>query len=421
MIQYNTLVVMTGVCLLGAATGLVGLFAILRHRALTGDALAHAALPGICLAFMVTGERRLPVLLAGALATGVLGNITLAALRRFTRLKEDAALGTVLTVFFGTGIVLSRLIQNHFPGSAKAGLDSFLLGKTAGMTRGDLLWIAILAAGCLVTIVLFYKEFKLTSFDGDFANTLGWPVYRLDLLMMALVAVAVVIGLPAVGVVMIAAMLILPGSAARFWTESLSTMLWLSATFGFFIGLVGTLASANLDLLPAGPIIVLTGTSLFVISLLAGTKRGLVARWFLNRRFREELESRQLLLIAYEQHEQAMAAAGADAVDWSFTKEDVTARKSWSPRQASAVIERGILEGVVAPVNKNQFQWTDFGRRRAIEVTRGLLLWELFMKEHPDLAGSVVNLAEESVTNVLPPETVQELTSQLQARGRWPQ
>ncbi len=421
MIAYNTLVVLTGVSLLGAATGLVGVFAILRRRALTGDALAHAALPGICLAFMLTGERRLPVLLLGAFASGLLGNAVLAALRRYTKLKEDAALGIVLTVFFGLGVVLSRLIQNHFPGGNKAGLDSFLLGKTAGMTRGDLFWIATLAGICLVAVVLLYKEFKLISFDGDFASTLGWPVYRLDMLMMALIAVAVVVGLPAVGVVMIASLLILPGAAARFWTHHLSSMLILAGIFGFGIGLLGTMASTYLSLLPAGPIIVLTGTTLFVFSLLAGTSRGLVARWLLNRRFQEELEERQLLKIVFEKRESAAKKAQPPDVAWNFTREDITGRKSWSPRRAAAVINRGIVEGMIKFNAAQAYSLTEFGRRRSIEVTRGLRLWEMLLREHPDLAGPLANLGEESVTNVLPVETVKELTLQLQAEGRWPE
>jgi manganese/zinc/iron transport system permease protein len=392
----------------------------LRRRALTGDALAHAALPGICLAFMATGERRLPVLLAGAFVSGVVGNATLAALRRYTRLKEDAALGSVLTIFFGAGVVLSRVIQNSYPSANKAGLESFLLGKTAGMTRGDLYWIAALAAGCLITIILCYKEFKLTAFDGDFASTLGWPVYRLDMLMMALVAVAVVIGLPAVGVVMIAALLILPGTAARFWTEQLSIMLILAGTFGFGIGLVGTLASTYLALLPAGPIIVLTGTVLFLFSLLCGTKRGLVARWLLNRNFQQEWEGRQLLNVVFERREKLRPDI-KPSDGWSFKFDDIRARKSWSSHKASGVVQRGIAEGLIQPLGQQQYKLTDFGQRRAVEVARGMRLWELFLKENPDLAGSLVNLAEESVTNVLPPETVKDLTQKLQAERRWPE
>ncbi|MEX2027519.1 MAG: iron chelate uptake ABC transporter family permease subunit, partial [Pirellulaceae bacterium] len=184
-----------------------------------------------------------------------------------------------------------RLIQNQFSNGAQAGLESFIFGKTAGMTRGDVYLILIAAAICLATVLLLYKEFKVLAFDRGFASALGWPVFALDLLLMSLIALAVVIGLPAVGAVMMAALLIIPAAAARFWTDRLSKLLWLSAAFGLATGLIGTMLSATFDNLPAGPIIVLTGSAIFVVSLLLGIKRGLIARWVVHVRNRRDLRS----------------------------------------------------------------------------------------------------------------------------------
>jgi manganese/zinc/iron transport system permease protein len=281
---YNTLVVLAGVGLLGGAAGLVGTFAVLRRRALTGDALAHAALPGLCLAFLLVGRRELPVLLAGALVTGILGVALIAGLRRCTRIKEDAAIGIVLSVFFGAGVALSRLIQNWVPGGAKAGLDSYILGQTAGLSANDVLWIGGLAAGVGGVVLALYKEFQLIAFDPDFARVQGWPVFGLDLILSALIAVAVVIGLPAVGVVLMAALLIVPAVTGRLWAERLGTVLWLATLTGVGTGLVGTLVSAAQSRLPAGPVITLVGTAVFVVSLVLAPRRGLLARWWLNRR-----------------------------------------------------------------------------------------------------------------------------------------
>lgn len=288
-LTYNTLVVLVGSALLGAGAGVIGSFAVLRRRALTGDALAHAALPGLCLAFIILGQRNLPAMLAGALCTGVAGVAIISGLRRWTRIKEDAAIGIVLGVFFGAGIALSRLIQNLSTTGSKAGIDSYILGKTAGMTRGDVYLIAGMALASIGLVMLLYKEFKLTVFDPGFAQAQGWPVVRLDLLLMSLVAVAVVIGLPAVGVVLIAALLILPGAAARFWTDRLGRMLWLSALFGTFVGIAGTLFSAQYERLPTGPIIVLVAAGLFLVSLLFGPSRGIVAVAIRQLRFRRDL------------------------------------------------------------------------------------------------------------------------------------
>ena len=287
--NYNALVVLAGVSLLGASSGIIGAFAVLRKRALTGDALAHASLPGLCLAFLILRERNLTAMLFGALVSGVLGIAIISALGRWTRVKDDASIGAVLTIFFGLGIVLLKIIQNMEGIGSKAGLNSYIFGKTAGMTRGDVYVILAAALLCLAVMILLYKEFQLVSFDSDFARTLGWPVYAIDLLLMSLIAAAVVIGLPNVGVVLISALLIMPGAAARFWTDRLSTVLVLAGVFGLATGFVGTMLSAYYEQLPAGPIIVLTGATIFLVSMLLGARRGVIARLIEHFRFQRQL------------------------------------------------------------------------------------------------------------------------------------
>ena len=174
---------------------------------------------------------------------------------------------------------LSRWIQASVAEGSKAGLDSFILGKTAGMILSDVYWLAGIAAVSLFTIVACYKEFKLVAFDAEFARVQGWPAGWLDALLMGLIAITVVVGLPAVGVVLMAAMLILPAAAARFWTDRLGKMLVLSSALGATAGIIGVVASAGAEGLPAGPIIVLAATALFAISLTFGSRRGLVVRW----------------------------------------------------------------------------------------------------------------------------------------------
>ena len=296
--NYNTLVVLAGVSLLGATSGVIGAFAVLRKRALTGDALSHAALPGLCIAFIVLRERNLTAMLLGALASGVLGIAIISALSRWTRIKDDASIGIVLSVFFGLGIVLLKMIQNMEGVGSRAGLNSYILGKTAGMLLGDVYVILGASLMFLVMVLVLYKEFQLVSFDSDFARSLGWPVYGIDLLLMSLVAAAVVVGLPNVGVVLVSALLIMPGAAARFWTESLKSLLVLAGLFGFITGFVGTLLSATFSQLPAGPIIVLTGAVLFLISLLFGGRRGAIVRLREHWRFQRDLAEGRIAPLA---------------------------------------------------------------------------------------------------------------------------
>jgi manganese/zinc/iron transport system permease protein len=416
MLKYNTLIVLAGVSLLGASAGMVGSFAVLRKRALTGDALAHAALPGLCIAFLILRQRNVAAMLLGALATGVAGIMIISALRRWTRVREDAAIGSVLTVFFGSGIVLSKYIQNLSNIGSRAGLESYIFGKTAGMTRGDVYLIVVAGLLGLAAVALLYKEFLSISFDSEFARSLGWPVYFLDLLLMSLVALAVVIGLPAVGVVLISALLIMPGAAARFWTDRLGTLLILSGIFGFAVGLVGTWLSASLEQLPAGPIIVLSGTTLFVASLLFGKQRGILARWIDQRRFETMLGLRQLLRIAWEHQAEGPRAAAP------FSSADLLVRKTWTEHRAKRLLATAQSAGLVRPAatGTDLFELTPSGRDEALAATRGHRLWEAFLAEYPDQANSTANLASLSIEDYVPTAVVEQLTAQLQAAGRWP-
>lgn len=276
---YNTFLVLLGTGLLGAASGLIGSLAVLRRQALAGDVFAHAALPGLCIAFMIIGERNLYALLIGAFASGMVGLVLVSFITRTSRIKQDAALGIVLSTFFGLGIVLSRIIQNQTMAGSKAGLDSYILGKTAGIITSDVYLIGSVALVCLVVILLLFKELQMVTFDADFARSAGWPVRGLDLVLITLLGLVVAIGLPAVGVVMMAALLILPGVTARFWTDRLSTMLYLSAGLGVLTGAIGTFLSAHYANLPAGPIIVLVGAGFFLVSAIIAPRRGLIARW----------------------------------------------------------------------------------------------------------------------------------------------
>lgn len=278
VLTYNTLLVLAGTSLLGAASGLVGSLAILRRQALVGDVFAHAALPGLCLAFILVGERSLVALLTGGFISGVIGLLFVSAITRFSQIKQDAALGIVLSTFFGLGIVLSSIIQ-RLPTGQKSGIDSYIFGKTAGIIAQDVYLISISALLCLFAMMLLYKEFLSITFDADFAQAQGWPIKRLDTAIIGLIGLLVVMGLPAVGVIMMAALLILPGITARFWTERFSTMLWLGAMIGFVIGAVGTAFSAYYASLKAGPTIVLVGATFFLISAIIAPRRGLIARW----------------------------------------------------------------------------------------------------------------------------------------------
>ena len=286
-LPYNTRVVLLGVTLLGACAGVIGCFAVLRRRALVGDALSHSTLPGVAAAFLLAGGKHFSLMLLGAFVSGLLAIGALALLRRWTRIKEDAGIAIVLSTFFGAGVVLASVIQQSQE-SGQSGWDAFIFGKSAGIVWDDVQLIAILVAVTLVIVALCYKEFLLITFDPEFAKVQGWPARQLDFALMLLLLVAVVVGLPAVGVLLMAAMLIIPAAAARLWTQRLAAMLFLSAGIGVLAGVVGTFLSDRASV-PLGPSIIFVAAFLFAFSLLLAPRRGLIARWIARRRDREAL------------------------------------------------------------------------------------------------------------------------------------
>jgi manganese/zinc/iron transport system permease protein len=233
--NYTLRTIALGAAALGIISGVLGCFAVLRRQALLGDAMSHAALPGVVLAFMLTGSRAPLVLVLGAAIAGWLGALAVLTIVRMSRLKEDSAFGLVLSVFFAIGMVLLTIVQRSGTGG-QAGLDKYLFGQAAALVTSDVIMIVVLGTIVLALLALFWKEFKLLSFDLDYAASLGYPVRRLDILLTSLIVLAIVIGLQLVGVVLMSAMLVAPAVAARQWTNRLGTMTLLAGGFGAAAG-----------------------------------------------------------------------------------------------------------------------------------------------------------------------------------------
>ncbi len=303
---YNAALVAIGAALLGFAAGSSGTFLFLRKRALVSDAVAHATLPGVGIAFIVMvslgGDgRSLIGLLLGSAITAWIGLLLIEWIARHTRLSEDAAIGAVLGVFFGVGIVLLTIIQSMSAGR-QAGLEGFLLGSTAGMLFQDAVVIAVGGSLAVLAAWLLRRPMTLVAFDNEYAAAMGYDVRRIDLLMMGLVMAVTVIGLKLVGLILIVAMLIIPAVTARFWTERSNRVIWIAGAVGGVSGYLGAVLSASAPALPTGPIIVLVAASIFVFSLLFAPMRGVLAAVIRHRRFQARVHRRQGLLALAAQH-----------------------------------------------------------------------------------------------------------------------
>lgn len=288
--DYTFMIVAIGASLLGAVSGALGTYAVLRRQSLLGDAISHAALPGIAIAFLLTGSKTPLILVLGAAIAGWLGTLFIMSIVRMTRIKYDSALGIVLSTFFGFGLVLHTLIQRT--GNAnQAGLDTFLFGQAATILERDVFTIGILGGIAILITLIFWKELKLLVFDEGFAASLGFSTRALDILLTSLLVIAIVLGLQAVGAVLMSAMLVAPAVAARQWTDRLSVMVLLAAFFGALAGVGGTIISSSASRIPTGPTIVLCATVVVGFSIIFAANRGLLWDWIRQRRNRQDLNA----------------------------------------------------------------------------------------------------------------------------------
>jgi manganese/zinc/iron transport system permease protein len=281
--DYTFQTVALGSALLGLISGVLGSFAVLRKQSLLGDGVSHSALPGVVIAFILLGSKNTEILLLGALISGLLATLFIVSIVRYTRVKFDSALALVMSVFFGLGLVMLTYVQK-IPNSNQAGLKRFIFGQASTLLQRDILLMAICGLLLLALVLLFWKEFKLFTFDSDFAQSLGFSPKRLNLLLSFMIVLAIVIGLQAVGVILMSAMLITPAVAARQWTNKLWVMVILSALFGAVSGIIGTAASSLVPKLPTGPAIVICISAIVVISVLFAPGRGILNRIYVRRR-----------------------------------------------------------------------------------------------------------------------------------------
>ncbi len=416
--DYNTRLVVISTVVLGAAAGLIGMFLLLRKRSLMGDALSHATLPGIAVAFMVMaalgGSGKWFVgLLIGAAVAGLIGVGCVLVITRLTRLKEDTAMGVVLSVFFGLGTALLGVIQSMPQGNA-AGLESFIYGKTASMVYSDFLLVSGVCVAVVVICGLFFKELRLLCFDEGYAHAQGSSIWALDVLMLAMVTAVTVVGLQAVGLILIIALLIIPPAAARFWSDRLAVAMPLSAGIGAVSGWLGASISALTPDMPAGAVIVLVGSVFFILSMVFGSARGVWVRVVGHRRLIQKVGRQHLLRAVYEISERAInKTTGGGALTGTkpaVSFEQLLAARSWSGRQLRGLLSHAQRQGWIETHERgSRVRLTDQGAAHAARVVRNHRLWEMYLITHADIAPSHVDRDADQIEHVLSPGLIAKL------------
>ena len=397
--------VLLGAGVLGVVCGVLGSFTLLRRQSLLGDALAHAALPGVCVAFLITGAKTTPALFAGALVAGTLGALIVLAVVRGSKVKEDSAIGIVLSVFFGFGIVLLTYIQ-RLPQGNQSGLDSFLFGQAATLLASDVRLMTWIGIAVLAVVLLFYKEFKILSFDRAYAAALGLPVRRLEVLLTCLLVVVVVLGLQTVGVVLIVATLVTPAAAARQWTDRLGVMALLAAIIGGLSGAVGAVLSAGAPRLPTGPTIVLVASVVLVGSLAFSPRRGLLWAALRDHRLRLQIRRENLLKDMYRLGEESGAPRSARSLD------DLCGMRGQARRFVARTL-RGLAASGLVESAGGGWSLTADGLLAAERMVRKHRIWELYLTRRLDLPSDHVHRDAEAMEHALSDDAVRDLEKAL--------
>jgi len=397
----NIRYVALGTVLLGASSALVGCFTFLRKKALVGDTIAHSILPGICLSFIIFKTKDPLMLLVGAMISGWLSVYVVDYISAKSKIKPDTAIGLTLSVFFGIGILLLTHIQ-HSGNASQAGLDKFLFGKAASLVQNDVITFGIVSVLLIGTIILFFKQFSLISFDIHFAKTIGLPVRTYEIILSTITVLAVAIGIQTVGVVLMAAMLITPAAAARFWTDKLKVMIVIAAVIGGFSGLFGAFISYTAPSMPTGPWIVVVLSFIAIGSMLIAPKNGAISKIRKQKRNQRKILEDNILKLLYK--------FGEKENDF-FKNRSIATLKNYRE-----IPENKFLKGLrilkrknlVAHVN-DLWVLTEEGKKAGMRIVRIHRLWELYLTTYLRIAPDHVHEDAETIEHIITPEMESKL------------
>jgi manganese/zinc/iron transport system permease protein len=397
----NIRFVAIGSVLLTASSAIVGSFTFLNKKSLVGDAIAHAVLPGICLGFMISGTKNPVYLITGAFITGWISLVLVEYITAKTRIKEDTAIGLILSVFFGIGILLLTVIQKS-GNAAQSGLDHFLFGKAATLVGNDLYTFASVAVILLIAVFLLFKEFSLLAFDKSYAISLGLPVKRIELVLTSLIVLAVVIGIQAVGVVLMAAILITPAAAARFWTDKIKVMFLLASFFGAISGLSGAYISYIAPAMPTGPWIVIVISTIAFVSFFLAPRRGIVSRLVRQYTIRRTINDENVLKALYQ--------LGEENKNFLIQRypDEIIRRRKFEKDNLITVLKRLRRQGYVENTG-NLWGLTEEGMNRGKRVVKIHRLWEMYLTTYLRIAPDHVHEDADTIEHLLTPELEAEL------------
>jgi len=397
---YTFWVVSIGAGIICFAAGIVGTFSYLRKRALLGDVISHAVLPGVAISFMLTGVKNPIYFLIGATTSGILSIWLVDYIQSKSKLKPDTILALTLSVFFGIGIVLLTKIQ-HSGNAAQSGLDSFLFGKAASMTLQDVIIFSIIALINTVCIAVFLRAFSLISFDEEYAKSLGFNIKIIKSFLALLTVITVAIGIQSVGIVLMAALLITPASGARFLTNSIKKMLIYAGIFALLSGFIGVIISSSGTAMPTGPWIVVILSSLTIFAIFFGKEKGVIARMRVRKSNNVKINNENILKKLYKLSEEGKESIHVDQLS-----------ENQSIPQLKTTLKRLEKKQILSQV-KGTIILNEKGKIAAREVIRKHRLWEIYLSKYFQLDEDHLHDDAEGIEHVITPEIEKHLITLL--------
>lgn len=392
-----------GSLFISICAALVGVFTYYQKKSLVGDAVSHSVFPGICMAFIISGTKNPIFLLLGAFLAGWLSIVSFDFLLRDKRIKSDAALASVLSVFFGLGILLLNHIQNG--GNAnQIGLQHFLMGNVAAMSSQDVLTYGLISSFVSLMIILFFPVFKLISFNKDFAQSKGYKVKSIQFLFSSLIVICIAIGINAVGVILMAALLITPASSARWWSNKLERIAVLAAFFSVVSATIGAYISFSFDRMPAGPWMVIVLSIIAIISILFAYPKGVIYGAFKRRKAQEKMLVENVLKSFYHIEERE-GQANISAVQLANTR-------SYDGAKLSSALRILKKRSLVLTTGQN-YQLSQSGREEARRIIRLHRLWELYLGSRLNFKKDHVHNDAEAIEHIITPEIERQLLDEL--------
>ncbi len=397
---YTFWVVSIGAGIICFAAGIVGTFSYLRKRALIGDVVSHAVLPGVAISFMLTGVKNPLYFLIGATTSGILSIWLVDFIQSKSKLKPDTILALTLSVFFGIGIVLLTKIQ-HSGDAAQSGLDSFLFGKAASMTMHDVIIFSIIALINTICIVVFLRAFSIISFDEEYAKSIGFNVKVIKSFLALLTVITVAIGIQSVGIVLMAALLITPASGARFLTNSVKKMLVYAGIFALFSGFSGVIISSSGKAMPTGPWIVVVLSIFTIIAIFFGKEKGVIARMRTRKSNNIKINNENTLKTIYKLSKEGNESISRDQLI-----------NNQSTTQFKPTLKRLEKNQILIRVNESVIL-TEKGKLAAREVIRKHRLWEIYLSKYFNLDPDHLHDDAEGIEHIITPEIEKHLITLL--------